>query len=129
MSRHEDPRHEAEVRKRWGDTEAYRESARRTQGYSGEDWARIKAELEGIEAGLAAAMAAGEAPNGPRATELAEAARLHIHRGYYPCSRAMHVQLAEMYTADPRFEAHYEDRATGLAAFVAQAIQANSARS
>lgn len=128
MSGHDQQRYEAEVKERWGDTEAHRESARRTRTYSREDWARINAELEGIEAGLAAAMAEGEAPEGSRAMELAEAARLHIDRWYYPCSHAMHAQLGEMYLADPRFAAHYEDRAEGLAAFVAEAIRANAAR-
>jgi hypothetical protein len=128
MSGDDHGRYQAEVRERWGDTAAYRESSRRTREYTREDWAEINEELEGIESGLAAAMSEGEAPDGARAVELAEAARRHIDRWYYPCSRAMHAQLAEMYTADPRFEAPYEDRAEGLAAFVAAALRANAAR-
>ena len=116
---------DAEARERWGDTDAYRESTRRAKKYSKEDWARIRAELEGIEAGLADALAAGDAPDGERATHLAEQARLHIDRWFYPCSRAMHVGLAEMYVADARFRAHYDDRAPGLAEYVAAAIRAN----
>lgn len=128
MSEHDQNRYEDEARERWGDTEAYRESSRRTKGYSADDWRKINAELEGIEAGLAAAMAEGHAPGDPRAMDLAEAARRHIDRWYYPCSHAMHVALAEMYLADPRFENHYEKRAQGLAAFVSAAITANAAR-
>jgi len=60
---------------------------------------------------------------------LAEQARVHIDRWFYPCSRAMHAALAEMYTADARFAAHYEERAAGLAAFMADAIRANARRS
>jgi hypothetical protein len=33
-----------------------------------------------------------------------------------------------MYTADERFTAHYDDRAPGLAAYVRDAIQANTLR-
>ncbi len=40
----------------------------------------------------------------------------------------MHVALADMYTADARFQAHYEARAAGLAAFVADSIRANARR-
>jgi hypothetical protein len=40
----------------------------------------------------------------------------------------MHAGLADMYTADARFAAHYEERAAGLAAFVSAAIKANAAR-
>jgi hypothetical protein len=118
---------DAEARERWGDTDAYRESARRTKKYNQQDWARIKAESEGIEAGLADAMASGDAPDGDRAMHLAEQARLHIDRWFYPCSHRMHGGLAEMYVTDARFRAHYDERAPGLAEYVAAAIRANTA--
>lgn len=117
-----------EARERWGDTDAYKESARRTKEYGKEQWAAIKAELEGIEARMAELLAAGAAPESQEAMALAEEARLHIHRWFYPCSPGMHAGLAEMYTADARFRAHYDDRAPGLAGFVATAIKANAAR-
>ena len=119
---------EAEARTRWGDTEQYRESARRTKRYSDADWVKIKAEAESIEAAFAARMAEGAAATDGAAVALAERARAHIDRYYYPCSPQMHAKLAEMYTADPRFRAHYDDRADGLAEFVAGAIRANMAR-
>jgi MerR family transcriptional regulator, thiopeptide resistance regulator len=125
-----DARHEtweAEARERWGNTEAYRESARRMKGYTKDDLARIEAERDGIEAGFAAALADGDAPEGERATGLAEQARLHIDRWFYPCSHGMHRGLADMYVADARFRAHYDDRAAGLAECVAAAIRANAA--
>jgi len=127
MSDAEHGKWDAEARERWGDTDVYKESARRTKKYTEEDWARIKAESEGIEAGLADAMASGDAPDGERAVHLAEQARLHIDRWFYPCSHRMHAGLAEMYVADPRFRAHYDDRAPGLAEYVAAAIRANAA--
>ena len=40
----------------------------------------------------------------------------------------MHRNLAETYTADPRFKAYFEKRAKGLAVFVQEAIRANEAR-
>jgi hypothetical protein len=119
---------EAEARERWGHTEAYRESARRTRGYTDADWDRMKEETEAVEAGFAAAMTGGAPPDGARAMDLAERARRHIHDNFYPCSHAMHASLAEMYVADPRFRAHYDDRASGLAEYVAAAIRANRDR-
>jgi len=127
MSDAEHKEWDAEARERWGDTDAYKESARRTKKYTEEHWARIKAESEGIEAGFADAMASGDAPDGERARHLAEQARLHIDRWFYPCSHRMHAGLAEMYVADARFRAHYDDRAPGLAEYVAAAIHANAA--
>lgn len=115
-----------EARERWGDTEAYKESARRTKQYKPDDWARIKAEGEAVEVGMAELLRAGEPAEGPKAMELAEQARLHIHRWFYPCSHRMHAGLAVMYVADARFTAHYEERAPGLAAYMATAIRANA---
>ena len=40
----------------------------------------------------------------PEAMALAERARLHIDRWFYPCSHAMHEGLGRMYVQDPRFE-------------------------
>jgi hypothetical protein len=77
---------------------------------------------------MAALLAAGEAADGAKAMDQAERARLHIDRWFYPCSHTMHVGLADMYLADARFRAHYEERAAGLAAFVAAAIKANARR-
>ena len=57
----------------------------------------------------------------------AEAHRLQIEN-FYPCSYAMHVGLAQMYTADARFTEHYDKRVEGLAAFVQAAIEANAKR-
>ena len=128
MSDHTQDQYADEARERWGDPEAYRQSGDRTKSYSDADWVEIKAELEAIEAGFADVMEAGVAPDGDEAVALAEQARLHIDRRYYTCSHAMHVQLADMYIADERFKAHYDDRRAGLAEFVSAAMKANAAR-
>ena len=121
--------YEDEVKERWGDTDAYRESMRRTRRYGKADWARIKAEGEGVFARLARLMTEGEHAAGRAAMDLAEEHRCHIDRWFYPCSHTMHGCLAEMYTADPRFTEYFEKRAEGLAVFVQDAIKANEARS
>ena len=119
----------AEVEERWGDSAAYRESKRRTDGYGKDDWARITKEGDALVARLAALVAEGAKADGREAIDLAEEHRRHIDRWFYPCSHAMHRNLAEMYTADPRFEAYFEKRGEGLAVFVRDAIRANADRS
>jgi MerR family transcriptional regulator, thiopeptide resistance regulator len=120
--------YEDEVKERWGETDAYRESARRTGRYSTEDWKRMGADSEAIEAGLAALLADGAAASSDAAMDLAERHRLHIDRWFYPCSHEMQVGLSEMYIADDRFRKHYDDRQAGLAQFVHDAIAANAER-
>lgn len=124
----QEAKHREEVQERWGDTDAYRESMRRTRKYTQRDWAEIKAESESIEADMAVLLAAGEEPGGEAAMAVAERHRQHISRWFYPCRPAMHAGLADMYEADPRFSAHYEARARGLAAFTAAAVRANARR-
>lgn len=128
MSDHTKQRHADEARERWGHTDAYRQSAARTTSYSESVWAEIKAELESIKSDFADAMVQGIDPDADAARALAERARLHIDRRYYACSHEMHSALADMYTADDRFRAHYDDRVDGLAEYVAAAIKANAAR-
>lgn len=120
--------YDEEVQERWGDTDAYRESMRRTKRYTKEDWRRFQAESEAASREWVEAQAAGASPTGARAMDLAEAARQQIDRWFYPCSPAMHRNLADMYEADPRFSATYEKMAPGMTAYVSAAIRANSDR-
>ncbi len=121
--------HEAEAHGRWGDTDAYKESARRTAKYTKDDWARHKAESEEINATITRLMDEGVPADDPRAMEALDRARLQIDTWFYPCSHEMHVGLAEMYIADPRFTANYEKIHTGMAQYVHDAILANAERS
>jgi MerR family transcriptional regulator, thiopeptide resistance regulator len=122
-----DPReYEDEARERWGHTDAYRESARRTQAYGEAEWNEIRAESDAITRGLIELMCAGEPADGPAARGLAERHREHISRWFYPCSPRMHRGLAEMYIADERFTSTYEREAEGLAVYLHDAIVANA---
>jgi MerR family transcriptional regulator, thiopeptide resistance regulator len=118
---------EDDVRERWGETDAYRESARRTSAYTKADWRRFNDESERIGATIASIMDAGVAPDDPRALAAVEEARLQIDHWFYPCSRTMHAQLGEMYVADPRFTATYEKIRPGMAAYIRDATAANAA--
>jgi DNA-binding transcriptional MerR regulator len=120
--------HAAEVEERWGDTEPYRESARRSRAYTKADWQQIKADSQTIGERYVAAMQAGRPADSVEAMDAAEAARQQITSAFYPCSLEMHVNLAEMYVADPRFTATYEKIAPGMAQYVHDAILANAAR-
>lgn len=120
--------YEGEVQERWGHTEAYRESARRTKGYTKDDWKRFKTETAELNALVAALMDEGVPASDPRAMDAAEQHRLLIDRWFYPCSREMHAQLGEMYVADPRFTATYEAIRPGMAEYMRDATAANAAR-
>jgi MerR family transcriptional regulator, thiopeptide resistance regulator len=87
--------YEDEVRERWGHTDAYRESARRSQAYGEREWDAIRGESEQIVADFAALLRAGEPATAPAARELAERHRQQISRWFYPCSYEMHCGRPE----------------------------------
>lgn len=121
-------KYEDEATAKWGQTEAFAESKRRTSRYTKDDWAKLKAEADANVEALARAMDEGVAPTEARAMDLAEQHRLHLERWFYPCPTTFHVELGEMYVADPRFTANYDRIREGLAAYLRDAIQANAAR-
>ncbi|MEU8331426.1 MerR family transcriptional regulator [Micromonospora sp. NPDC048839] len=118
--------YEAEVKQRWGDTDAYRESNRRVSRYTKEDWLRNKTENEDWGRRIVALMASGAPADSPEAMDLAEEHRQLIGRWFYECTYEGHTGLADMYLADERFTAYYENMAPGLAAYLNEAIHANA---
>ncbi|MGP4090605.1 MerR family transcriptional regulator [Streptomyces sp. KR55] len=117
-----------EAEARWGNTEAYAESQRRTASYTKEDWKRMQAEVADWSERYDALMVAGEAPTGERAMDMAEEHRQHICRWFYECPYELHQCLGEMYVSDERFKAFYDSMRPGLAEHLRDAITANAAR-
>jgi DNA-binding transcriptional MerR regulator len=120
--------HADEARERWGESDAFAQSARRTAAYTKDDWLAIKAEADAATHAYADAMSSGAAPDSSVAMDAAERHRQHIGRWFYDCSYDMHRGLGDMYVADPRFTATYDEVAPGLAVYVRDAIVANAAR-
>ena len=120
--------HEAEARERWGETEAYAESSRRTARYSKDDWKKMGEESKEINQRLADLFAEGTDPEAGASMDAAEQHRLHIDKWFYPCSYEMHAGLGEMYIADPRFTKFWDDIQPGLAPFLRDAFLANGLR-
>src|SRR4051812_49322431 len=58
---HDPAQYEAEAEERWGDTEAWAQSQRRTSAYTKEDWVRIKTEADDVQHRFAEVMRSGAA--------------------------------------------------------------------
>ncbi|WP_328670657.1 MerR family transcriptional regulator [Streptomyces sp. NBC_00328] len=120
--------HAEEAERRWGGTETYAESQRRTARYTKDDWKRMQAEVAAWGERYDALMAAGERPDGVRAMDMAEEHRQHITKWFYTCTYEIHRGLGDMYVADERFKAFYDSMRPGLAGHLRDAITANAAR-
>ncbi|MEV7803128.1 MerR family transcriptional regulator [Microbispora sp. NPDC088329] len=121
-------RYAEEAEERWGGTDAFEQSRRRTARYTKDDWRAITAEAEEVLEAFAAAFTEGAPADGERATDVAERHRAHITRWFYDCTYEIHKGLGEMYVSDPRFADNYERVAEGLSRYVRDAVHANAAR-
>jgi DNA-binding transcriptional MerR regulator len=117
--------YEGEARQRWGQTEAYAESAHRTKSYGKAEWEQIRAEAEGIYARLAAHLRAGAAVESAAVQLIVAEHRAHLDRWFYTCPKALHKALGEMYVADQRFTVNLDADRPGLARYLRDAIAAS----
>ncbi|WP_136660135.1 MerR family transcriptional regulator [Nitratireductor sp. XY-223] len=115
---------EDEAKARWGDTDAWREQAKRTSQYSAEDWRSYHTEHGAICERLAELAAAGAAPDGKEAQEAAKTYAALIDRWFYPCDASHLGPLADMYEADVRFQETFNAFGAGTADFVIPAFRA-----
>jgi MerR family transcriptional regulator, thiopeptide resistance regulator len=118
----------AEAEQRWGETDAWKQSQRRTSKYTKQDWVQIKAEMEAAGTAFVAAMDAGLPATSEEAMDAAEQSRLQIEKWFYDITPEFHRGLGDMYIADPRFTKTYEDIKPGMAQYVRDAIHANADR-
>ena len=109
-----------ETEERWGETDAYQESQRRTAKYGKEQWQAISDQSAAVYKSLAALQ--------DRPVSDAEVQK-HIERWhqlindyFYPCSLDVFRSLGQMYTADERFTKNIDAYGQGLAAFMTKAM-------
>lgn len=116
--------YEDEVRQRWGDTNAYRQSQRKTSKYTQADFEAAKKDQEAATEMFVQAFGNSLALDSAQAQQAVRAHREAITKWFYDCTVEMQKQLAVMYIEDPRFKEYYEGRVRGLAQYVHDAITA-----
>ena len=120
-----DPAWQDEAQQNWGDTPEWVQSEKVKARMGVDDWKRVKEETDQLEADLAAAMTAGVQPGTEEANALAERHRASIGQ-WFDVTVQKQVCIARMYVQDPRFTAHYDERAEGLAAWLTAIVDANA---
>ena len=115
--------YEDEVHEKWGETEAYAESARRTKDYSEQEWRAIKDEQAKIWKDAASAMGAGAQVDSASAFNIVDRHRRYVSRWFYMLLPDAHVQLANMWEADQRYAESIDRYGPGLTAWVAAAVR------
>jgi MerR family transcriptional regulator, thiopeptide resistance regulator len=116
--------YEDEVKERWGETDAYKQSTARTKRYTKADWERIAAEGAEVTAEFVALMDAGLAPDSPEAIAVASRHHANLEKWFYDCPPKMYAGLAQMWVDDDRFTKNLDKAREGLAAFQSAAARA-----
>lgn len=114
---------EDEAKSRWGDTDAWATSTKRTSDYSAEDWSRYHAEHAKICTGFADLAQRCAGREGSEARALVSAYADLIDRWFYPCDAAQMGSLADMYDGDMRFRETFDAYGPETADFVISAFR------
>ena len=118
-----DNQYAKEVRERWGDTEAYKESALRTVNLTADDWDDLSAGMDGVMESFAELKAEGVAPDDERARSRVEKLKRFITDRMYTCTDEILSGLGQMYVADSRFTKNIDRHSEGTAAYVSECIK------
>ncbi len=109
-----------ETKERYGNSDAYKESQKKTAKYGKADWENIMGEAGEIYSGLAKLM--DRDPSDKEVQILVEQWRNHITKNFYNCTPEIFRGLALMYTADERFTENIDKYGDGLAQFLSDAM-------
>lgn len=108
-----------EAHKRWGESEAWRQSEQRTRHWTKADYQRIAADGKKLTRQLADAMDYGATSPEFQALIVQHKAGIEV---FYDCSDEMYRNLGQLYVDDPRFAAYYNNFRPGLNLVVRDAI-------
>ena len=116
-------KYKAEVKEKWGKTDAYKEHTEKTKHYSKDTWNNLAEEMNDILAEFAVCMKNGKEPDSAEAQNLVKRLQNHITENYYLCTNEILAGLGQMYVADERFKNNIDKHADGAAEFICKAIE------
>lgn len=112
-----------EVKERWGSTQAYAQSQKRTASYTKDQWAQIDAEVKEIFRTFAGLSSQGLPPDSAQAQAAVKRWQDCISNHFYTCSDEMLASLGMMYTGDERFRKNLDEFGDGTARFMSESIE------
>ncbi len=107
-----------EVKARWGNTQAYRESLKKSADYSG-----VTDGLNAIMKAFSDAKKSGASADSEAVQGLVKQLQDFITKTQYTCTNEILLCLGEMYVGDERFKENIDKYSTGNAQFVNEAIK------
>ena len=114
--------YDLEVKQRWGETDAYKEHAEKTDNYTKDKWQEVNDGLMTVLSKFADCMKDGNTADSDKAYALVKELQNYITENYYTCTDEILAGLGQMYVADERFKQSIDKHALGTAEFVSVAI-------
>lgn len=110
-----------EVKERWGNTDAYAESEKKTKSYGKEQWQEIDEESREILKAFADNM--DKTPDSREVQALVRKWQDFITARFYKCTNEILQCLGSMYVQDERFKKNIDINGEGTAEFMSKAIE------
>ena len=116
--------YKAEVKEKWGNTDAYKEHSEKTKDYSTDKWNSLAGGMNDILAEFSECRKNGHSPDSAEAQSLVQKLQSHISDNYYTCTKEILAGLGQMYVLDERFSNNINKHGDGTAEFISSAIEA-----
>ncbi len=116
--------YKAEVKEKWGNTDAYKEHSEKTKDYSTDKWNSLAGGMNDILAEFSECRKNGHSPDSAEAQSLVQKLQSHISDNYYTCTKEILAGLGQMYVLDERFRSNINKHGDGTAEFISSAIEA-----
>ncbi len=114
----------SEAKKRWGETEAYKEHAEKTANYTADKWQEVNDGLNTVLVKFAECKQNGYTADSGEAQALVKELQDYITENCYTCTNEILSGLGQMYVADERFKNNINKHADSTAEFISSAIKA-----
>ena len=115
--------YEAEVKQRFGNTDAYKEHTEKTANYTADKWQEVNDGLMSVFTKFAECLNDGNTADSVEAQAHVKELQDYITDNYYTCTNEILAGLGKMYIADERFKNNIDKHTVGTTEFVSKAIK------
>lgn len=112
-----------EVKSRWGNTEAYKESEEKASKMTKSEKQSALDGMEFIMEEFSVSLKKGFSPEGENTQALCKKLQQFITDNFYTCTKEILAGLGEMYVLDERFKANIDKNGEGTAEFIRDALR------
>lgn len=116
-------KYQAEVKQKWGATNAYEEYEKITKNYSKDKWKELSLEMNNIFKSFSDCMINKESFCSEKTQSLVKKLQNYITNNYYTCTNEILYGLGQMYINDERFKENIDQHYEGTSYYVYDAIK------